>query len=302
MFEAELCYCCGAAAAETLFHQQAQDPYLELIGLSSASLGQRWVVCRDCGFVYQTPRLDDADMDKLYRDYRLNDFRGETPDAYFDRISSYPPEQSENHHKVAWLTAAGAVEREAEGRILDIGCGGGLLLHSFHKRYPAWTLAGVEPTPNFAELAARRLGCRVHSGNYGEGLFAEPFDLITIIQVLEHVADPAVFLTTARRDLADGGRLYVEVPDVSDFGHLPLTHDRFMAPHLWYFGESSLARICRRAGFEPVRVEREFTVRERNNLRLLCRKAEPVDRLDGGAMPWQKMTDLVRRNPATREP
>ena len=308
MLEVGRCYCCGAAEVETLFHQEAEDPYLTLIGLGSETPGQRWMVCKGCGFIYQTRRLEDADMDKLYRDYRLNDFRGETPDAYFDRISSYPPAQSENYKKVTWLTEAGVVPPGRAGRILDIGCGGGLLLHSFQARHPDWTVAGVEPTPNFAELAARRLGCIVHTGGYREGLFEIPFDLITIIQVLEHVSDPVAFLGTARNDLADGGFLYVEVPDVSDFGQLPLTHDRFMAPHLWYFSEPSLGRVCRRAGLEPVRAEREFTVRERNNLRMLCRKAEPsdsqvdsaADSLDGGAMSWQEMTELVRRNPAAR--
>ncbi|MBT3659353.1 MAG: class I SAM-dependent methyltransferase [Rhodospirillaceae bacterium] len=296
MIDVDRCYCCQSSAFEFLFEQTADDPYLHLIGKAEGPSASKWMVCRGCGFVSQTPQLGPGDMDGLYRDYRLNEFRGETPDAYFDRISSYPPEESENFKKVEWLNKAGAVGAADGGKILDIGCGGGLLLHSFLRRHPDWIAHGVEPTPNFAELAGRRLKSDVRSCSYEAGLFGHQFDLISMVQVLEHVADPVEFLRQAKSDLSADGYLYVEVPDVHDFCDLAPTHDRFMAPHLWYFSEQSLGHLCRRAGLAPVRFDREFTVRNRNNLQALCRHADTKVEPAWDTNHWQDVKSLFELN------
>jgi SAM-dependent methyltransferase len=99
------------------------------------------------------------------------------------------------------------------------------------------------------------------------------FDLITVNQVLEHVLDPIGFLKDLRSGLAPGGMIYLEVPHIADIGHLPPTHDRFLMQHLWFFSTASLTNVCRIAGYEPVAVEQELTLRDRNNAVMLMKPA-----------------------------
>lgn len=291
MIDVEECYCCGSTSFELVFPQTATDPYLALIN-DDTSLQRKWMVCRDCGLVFHTPQFEEHETADLYKRYRDESFRDETPDAYFDRISSYPPEKSENHKKVTWLRAVDAIASGTNRAILDVGCGGGLFLNSFISQNPDWQVFGVEPTPNYAELAGRRLNAEVQCGPYRPNLFSRKFDLISMIQVLEHVADPVAFLRQAKADLTDDGLVYLEVPHIYDIRDLPPTHDRFMMVHYWYFSENSLSNVCRKAGFEPVHMERQVSVRNRNNLMIVCRPTADIQPQPYDSNAWSEVMSL----------
>ena len=266
------CIVCQSTEQRTVATQSFRDEYLDLIDPSYQQEERSWVACADCGFVYHDPQLDESDTAVLYDKFRDASFRNETPDAYFDRITSLPAEQSENYAKAEWLEATLPRLSKAGGRILDIGCGGGVFLHTFLQRFPSWQAFGVEPTTAFAELASRRLDRPVIAGAYSRGKAGVAFDLITCNQVLEHTIDPADFLRDIHADLAPGGHLYIEVPDTSDFESLPPEHDRFLMQHLWYFTDVSLQRLAGAAGLETVITEKQVTKRGRNNLVALLRR------------------------------
>jgi SAM-dependent methyltransferase len=269
------CIVCESRDKQTLAEQEFRDDYLELIDPAYQRERRRLVVCGSCGFVYHDPQIDERDIAVLYERFRDSSFRSESPDAYFDRITSLSNAESENFAKVTWLRERLPELLERGGSLLDIGCGGGVFIHTFLENCARWTGAGVEPTPAFAELAGRRLGQPVVAGSYRPGLFApRRFDLVTINQVLEHVVDPIRFLVNVRRDLADGGVVYLEVPDVLDFASLEPTHDRFHMQHLWIFSEASLTNVCRRAGYAVVALDRQLTVRHKRNLVVVLAPAE----------------------------
>src|SRR4029077_13282893 len=84
----------------------------------------------------------------------------------------------------------------ATPRILDIGCGCGANDRDFKKRTPQAHIVGIEPNPRAAELAARTCD-EVFEGMLEDWLkrdVREPFDLVVLSDVLEHVADPIGFL------------------------------------------------------------------------------------------------------------
>ena len=93
-------------------------------------------------------------------------------------------------------------------RILDVGCGDGVLLD----RLGAWGHAeGIEPdATTLGPDAAHR---RIHLGPF-DATFRpdEPFDLVLFLDVLEHLDDPVASLTRARELLRRGGRVFVSVP------------------------------------------------------------------------------------------
>lgn len=268
------CVICGSKKKTAVLDQTFKDYYVELVDPAYQKMTRRWVACDDCGFVYHDPQLDDRDLKVLYDHFRDEGLRNETPDQYFDRITSLPPGQSENHEKVLWLKKHAGPLLAKPGTLLDIGCGGGVFAHTFMRLCAGWRAFGVEPTATFAELARRRAGMTVVTGMYSSALFdGQKFDLITANQVLEHVPDPAAFLRGLRSRMSADGLFYLETPHVSDLSHLPEDHDRFLMQHLSMFSQASLTNVCRQAGFDIVAVERQRTLRDRNNLLVLIKPA-----------------------------
>jgi SAM-dependent methyltransferase len=97
-----------------------------------------------------------------------------------------------------------------DARILDAGCGSGRTLEEL---VDYGTVAGVELSPDAAEVARGR-GCgEVQVGRLEELPWpAENFDLITCLDVIEHVPDDRAALRELQRVSKPGGKLLVTVP------------------------------------------------------------------------------------------
>jgi len=264
------CLVCGSDQKTLVTKQTFPDHYLDIIGLDYKKVSRNIVKCDDCDLTYRDPILDDGDLEILYKRFRDISFRNESPDEYFDRITGLPDNQSENVARINWLHKIMPERFKHGGKILDIGCGGGVFLHTFANMNPGWILHGVEPTLSFSELASRRLGCKVFNGPYKPRLFTDKFDLITINQVLEHVQSPLEFLRGVAQDLKKNGFIYIEVPDIRDFDYLPPDHDRFLMQHLSIFSSETLRITCQKAGLHVYHVKHAITIRQRHNLIAVC--------------------------------
>ena len=88
------CYICESGDASLVVEQKFVDKYLSLIDPTYNSRARSLVVCDRCGLVYRRPQIDEADATSLYQHFRDSSVRTETPDEYFDRISSLPADES----------------------------------------------------------------------------------------------------------------------------------------------------------------------------------------------------------------
>ena len=127
--------------------------------------------------------------------------------------------------------------------ILDIGCGDGWALHTLGERLGARRRVGVDPAleqrpPSTAWLENVETHARLAA------VQDERFDLVLLLDVLEHVDDDRALLAQAATLLADGGRLLVTVPA---FPALWSAHDEFLRHHRRY-RRSALLGLAPRAG------------------------------------------------------
>ena len=104
-------------------------------------------------------------------------------------------------------------------RILDVGCGAGLLGKQLRDAYPHCFMLGIEPDPERASLARCQFPHVIQGAIDDPRILATlagepPFDLIICADVLEHLVDPVHTLKQLARMLAKGGQLITSLPNV----------------------------------------------------------------------------------------
>jgi len=110
-------------------------------------------------------------------------------------------------HFEAVLSVAGP-----PARLLDVGAGVGMLVRLAGER--GWQAVGIDVDPAVVAYARAR-GLDVRLGEVGKlALAAESFDLVTLWNVIDFVADPVAMLDECHRVLVPGGRIFVRTPNV----------------------------------------------------------------------------------------
>lgn len=104
---------------------------------------------------------------------------------------------------------------------LDVGCGAGLLSEPLARLGASVT--GLDATPELIEVAhdhAAKMGLEIdyRAGDVQE--LEDQYDLITCMEVIEHVADPAAFVKALARRLAPGGLLVMSTPNATGLSKL----------------------------------------------------------------------------------
>ena len=167
------------------------------------------------------------------------------------------------------------------GRMLEIGCGGGTMLQAMQAR--GWRVTGLDFDQQAIDNANLK-GLNVFHGDLLDQDFAlESFDAILMSHVIEHLPDPGATLAACRGLLASGGSLVIVTPNVGGRLHERYGSDwRGLEPprHLTIFSRNSLERMCRDAGFD--RVEIRTTIRDSGYLKLASQDlADGANLVDG---------------------
>jgi 2-polyprenyl-3-methyl-5-hydroxy-6-metoxy-1,4-benzoquinol methylase len=177
----------------------ADDP-----SLVAHEWGLRVVSCRPCGLIYVSPRLRDSG-----RNYWDD---AEVKRAKYAAIlaGTGPHPRDDNYREHLEMIA----RHRRSGSLLDVGTHCGFFLRMARGR--GWDLSGVEASESSAQIAREAFGLNVRAGLLEQAGFGDAsFDVVTLVDVLEHVSDPASLLREIRRVLKDDGVLFIKVPNAS---------------------------------------------------------------------------------------
>ncbi len=197
------------------------------------------VRCRRCGLVYANPRrparLVEASYAEVVDELYLAEREG--------RILTF----QRHLNPIEALVGPGSGRR-----LLDVGCHIGVFVEIAAAR--GWDAWGVEPSRWAAEQARAR-GLQVVTGTLRDMTFdGEPFDVVTLWDVIEHLTDPAAELRQMRRALRPGGLLAIHTIDIESW-LARLLRSRWpwlMEMHLYYFSRATLSALLARLGFQVV--------------------------------------------------
>ena len=196
-------------------------------------------LCRTCGLMLQSPRMSDEELAAFYTSsYRLTVQGTEAPTEKDLRMQA-----GRARHLVRFSQG----RLPAVARHLDIGCSSGALLRAFSRSYGCESV-GVEPGQAYRAVAASRGTRAVASLDDLDDMQAATFDLVSLVHVLEHIADPVAYLRRLREErLSPGGTLLVEVPNL--FGHKGVE-----LSHLAVYAPRTLCQVLQASGFRVLKM------------------------------------------------
>ncbi|MCF8199688.1 MAG: bifunctional 2-polyprenyl-6-hydroxyphenol methylase/3-demethylubiquinol 3-O-methyltransferase UbiG [Sulfuritalea sp.] len=194
---------------------------------------------------------DQSELDKF----------GEIAHRWWDPNSEFRPLHDINPARLTWIDGHATIR---DKQVIDVGCGGGLLSEGMAAL--GANVTGIDLSEKSLSVARLHLYESGHAINYrlisAEDMAAESpsqFDVVTCLEMLEHVPDPAITITACARLVKPGGQVFLSTINRNAKAYalavvgaeyvlnlLPRgTHDysRFLKP-------AELSRLCRDAGLE----------------------------------------------------
>ena len=213
------------------------------------------VQCGDCNLIYVNPRLKNpeevyhGDAEKYFKEAKLI-FEGK---AAHHRDPNYLEDLKLIH------------QYKPTGNFLDVGTNMGFFLRNA-KRWNGWNLYGVEPSPSLSDMARKYFGLNVKTAFLEEaGFESEFFDVVTMTDVFEHIANPDKILNEVRRIIKPDGILFIKVPNglfnlfkfkmAKWMGRLK-DYDIFDSyEHVVHYSHKTLNKMLVKYGFKVIKVK-----------------------------------------------
>ena len=205
--------------------------------------------CMECGLLFLSEkygRLEDfGDVRKMAAGY-LSRVNIEFNDKDLYEYNKHRNETFRRYHELVNQDKKG-------GNILDIGCGNGFFLSFFDSGQ--WKRKGVDHNrENWQECL--RSGLDVFWGSFLSYPEEDYFDVIAMLEYIEHTEDPLSELIKSYSLLKKGGLLLVETGNAdsaiakergTEWAYFTAAPD-----HKYFFSSETLSKIVRTAGFQQI--------------------------------------------------
>lgn len=203
------------------------------------------LTCNTCGFGTTSPLPDQATLSSMYSKEYWGSASDKLVDAFYClRMGSFAGRIRKHSHRGA--------------RALDVGAGNGAWAKLLTKY--GFDAAGIDPYASESSLGI------VYKASLEDAPFPpQTFDLITFMNVLEHLNDPVDNIRKASRLLRTGGLLVIEVPNLNSFGFRQFKENWYPIQipwHLNHFTPSSLHATINKAGGFNLLYSSGFSLRD----------------------------------------
>jgi 2-polyprenyl-3-methyl-5-hydroxy-6-metoxy-1,4-benzoquinol methylase len=244
--------------------------------------------CAGCESLFVDPAPLDAALARCYdRDY----YTGRSHERF--RVGyETPRDGSATPLGYAEIASSFAITGKS---ILEIGCADGALLARLRQHNPA-RLVGIDVSDHATARGRGAYGLDLRCGTLDRGgIGADSFDLVVMIDLIEHLREPRDFFAAAARHVGRGGAMFIATPNALSArpaGHLWPYLDRALE-HMVYFSARGLASLASDNGLTierrwceglPARLQDYRRVDASRALRLA---AEPITGLINGWRRWK---------------
>ena len=175
--------------------------------------------------------------------------------SLYEKMSDpgYEESQEGRAQQTRWLLSKARKANPSARSLLDVGAGSGLLVAE--AKCLGFNAIGVEPSHSLVKL-----GRRLYQVDLLEGVFPHPmlsnhrFDVIFLVDIIEHVSTPLELLRHCAAALAPQGIIILVTPNVGSLVAKLLGQRwwHFRPAHVGYFSHSSLLKATERAGLTVV--------------------------------------------------
>jgi 2-polyprenyl-3-methyl-5-hydroxy-6-metoxy-1,4-benzoquinol methylase len=220
------------------FHYQDDDVFDKIkidINLPQVSLCQ----CLKCSHHFANPQLTNIILDKYYSLHNSTLYN-------IDRISNAEKYVLRNQKIVKKIETL-----KKGGKILEIGCGLGHLLARFDKQ--KWDCHGVEPSFIAANFAKENSGAEIVNDFLNEKTYKIKFDVVILIDVLEHLKNPIELMRLIYNYLEDNGIVVLSTGDIDSCAYQVSKYywSYFGSwEHISFFSEKSILHLLNESRFK----------------------------------------------------
>lgn len=215
--------------------------------------------CRECDLIFSS-RIGNPDFFKFYQDNQ---------DSFYDQpyFSEHADNVRANPDHPNYLKALKRVKARCQGerpRLLDVGCGTGLLLRV--ARELGFDAEGLEVSSQISEKVRQDFKIHVYNGKIENIPSLPAYDVVVLWDVLEHLPQPVEYLQKIRSLLAPEGVLLMRTINERcllsslSLGLYSVSGGAIKGPaqrmheiyHVIYFTRKTLEETLRRAGYSAV--------------------------------------------------
>ena len=210
-----------------------------------------WLMrCPQCRLGFANPQPTDAELAEIYHAEYYAQFGYQAgAEAALARIkqATYAKFLRQAEGLLGPAKALNA-KQEKPRRLLDVGCGLGYSLLAGEQR--GWESWGLEPHSMAGKGLPEHLAARIVRGTLEDFHPPAPLDLVSLIDVIEHVRDPIATVRRAAELLAPGGILMLATNNAQSRSarRMGPRWVHFHRAHLWYFSPATLAAVLTQAG------------------------------------------------------
>ncbi|MBF0538680.1 MAG: class I SAM-dependent methyltransferase [Nitrospirae bacterium] len=235
----KVCWICASRSLELMRPSTIRRPLSEVnFAITDPNYGITSAIyrCQGCGFL-QCAQLNDTLQ--YYRTLK---------DEEYDNSAQHRLHQADKLLQTV-------TRYKKSGSLLDVGAGTGYLLQQ--AQLLGFETVGVEPSSWLCEKAVKK-GLNVLCGVLPNPVLSPPYDVVTLIDVIEHVTNPVDVLSSVTGVMAGDAIGVLVTPDVESLA-ARLTGRRwwhYRVAHVGYFTRKTISLALDRAGLRPIAFSR----------------------------------------------